>query len=127
MGAYWQVDNYRLDAQGRPVDHKCGEQYRVTRRVDINADGIAERVGEEEAYDLRFISRTHAGVAWVRTAPLSSELAETDLRVLMRLYVESISGTGIMLTDLGAGRIERPSFSSHPAPCRCHFQPLVIY
>lgn len=106
LGPGWQLDNYQLDRSGRPLASKRGQDYRVRRRVDVDGDGVIDSLGEEDAYDLRFLSRTDAGVVWVRTAPLSSQLAHTDLRVLMRLYVEGIAGTGLMLTDLGAGRVE---------------------
>lgn len=105
-GDDWVLDNYRVAQDGSVGETKRGAEYRIERRIDLDGDGVAERVGQEDAYDLLFRHRTSAASMWIRTVPLPAQLEETELRVLMRFYVEAIAGTGVTLADLGEGRVE---------------------
>ncbi len=100
----WILDNYQADAGGEPTKLKVGPGDVRRLSVDANDDGVADDLGPYPVDDLRFRSRQTAGTIWLRSAPMPSGLAETELRVLARMYVDAISGVGLAVMELRPGR-----------------------
>jgi hypothetical protein len=95
----WVIDNYRPDLQ----QLKSGvENVRPLHR-DLDADGVLEDLGPHPVDDLRFRSVQTAGVMWVRSIPLPDALGRTELRVLARLLVDSVTGVGLQFIEIGPG------------------------
>jgi hypothetical protein len=94
MSEGWKLDNFNDD------EPKGGEAYRTTIRIDANGDGDFEQQEEGPAFELRFVHLRHAGVVWLRTVPVSADLAKKDLRVLTDGYVEALAGGQYESTEL---------------------------
>lgn len=109
VGDDWRLENFAVDAEGRPTTALEGPRYAYRLAADMDGDGEIETVADQPYWDVRFRHRRDAGELWVSTLPLSSELGETQLRVLARRYVEAVSGTGIALVQLGSelGLVQR--------------------
>jgi len=102
----WLVDNWSRSPQ---LQMKRGPRYRARIGFDVNGDGVQDLTEEFPRYDLLLANRRNAGSMWIRTVPMPTRFAETELRVLSRLYVDAASGAGIVVTQIGgrAGAIER--------------------
>lgn len=97
----WILENFARDQTRRPTTPLRGSGYEYAIGADMDEDGVVETRATLPYWDLRFRHRRDAGEMWVSTLPLSSRLAETELRVLARRYVEAVSGTGISLVQFG--------------------------
>jgi hypothetical protein len=107
MPAAWKLDNFYLEAneQGKQVlKAKEAKGYVSEYRLDQDGDGEFEAKVDELTYDLRFENRVHAGVVFLRTIPISSNLRQKKLSVLMDQYVEQIAGAGYELVSLNRGQ-----------------------
>ncbi len=89
LGDSWMLDNYRDARFLRET-----APYTVTRRYDVDGDGDIESLGLRPLDDLRYRSTRDAGSIWVRTLPVPSALATTEMSVLMRLLVDGVASTG---------------------------------
>jgi len=103
LPADWTLDNYQRDRTGRPTALKTTAEYVTTVEFDRDGDGRTDETRRWPIYDLRYVNRHNAGSMWLRTLPVESALGETDLRVLMRNYVDSISGGGFVSARIGRG------------------------
>jgi hypothetical protein len=113
----WKLDNFNGD------EPKGGTAYQTTIRIDANGDGDFELEEQAPAFELRFEHLHHAGVVWLRTVPVSTDLAEKDLRVLTEGYVEALAGGQYESTDLGQGTattVEKRFASSLLSAEPCH-------
>ena len=98
----WQVDNYYRE--GGKLKPKVGPFYMASYELDWNGDGIYDTTEEELGYDLRYTHRKRDAVIWLRTFPISTNLAEKDLRVLMQGYLDEVAGAGYEGVRLNADR-----------------------
>ncbi len=96
----WAVENYRLDASGRPVDMKSGNAYVATMEVDVTGDGVPDKLGEFPRYDLRLEHRRTGALIYLRSLPLERNQADTDLEVLAHNIVEDLA-TSFLVTVAG--------------------------
>ena len=97
----WLLDNYAVDAEGRPTSPIAGSRFEYGLAADMDGDGQMETRATEPYWDLRFRHRVDAGELWVSTLPVTARQRATALRVLARQYVEAVSGTGLSLVQLG--------------------------
>jgi hypothetical protein len=93
----WKLDNFNDD------EPKQGKAYQTTIRIDANNDGDFEQQEDGPAFELRFVHLRHAGVVWLRTVPVSADLATKDLRVLTEGYVEALAGGQYETTEIDQG------------------------
>jgi hypothetical protein len=70
---------------------------------DLDDDGKYEDKEKLPAYDLLFKNRKTNAQIWVSTIPLSRETAEKELRVLLDNYIDAMSGSGAVVSNLGKG------------------------
>lgn len=113
----WKLDNFNGD------EPKSGKAYQATIRIDADGDGDFEQEEEGPAFELRFEHLRHAGVVWLRTVPVATELAKKDLHVLTASYVEALAGGQYESTDLGQGTattVEKRFASSLLSAEPCH-------
>ncbi len=97
----WLLDNFYREAN-QPLKPKNGEAYVAVYDLDLEGDGEYETSRQELAYDLRFKHREHDGVIFVRTVPISNDLKDKKLSVLIDRYVDQIAGAGYEVVTLGA-------------------------
>ena len=95
----WMLDNYYMNQRGAFVPKDSGI-YRTSFLLDGDGDGKFEETQEALTYDLRFRHRRHAAFIWVRSIPVSDDLREKDLHVLMKDYVDEIAGAGYEAVQL---------------------------
>jgi hypothetical protein len=89
FGADWGVDNFRKD--GSPKESGA---YMTRFFLDLDGDGQVDEHQEEYLYDLRLKNKRSDAVIWLRSFPVSDDLKDKDLRVLMQSYVDEIAGAG---------------------------------
>ena len=92
----WMVDNF-YEERGRVLPRQ-GPDFVTELSLDLDGDGTWEDAGSFPTYDLLLRHTRDAGTLWARTIPLSRRFDQTELRVLARLYVESVAGTGTVVT-----------------------------
>lgn len=97
----WTIDNYRPGFQ----ELKSGDDNVRALLRDVDGDGDLDDLGAYPVDDLRFRSVRTAGVMWVRSIPLPTSLGGTELRVLARLFVDSITGVGLQVVELRPGAV----------------------
>jgi hypothetical protein len=100
LGSNWKLDNFYFGETNSLVQ-KSSEQYRTEYDFDTNDDGKSDFSHEDFLYDLRFKHLQHDAVIWLRTIPISDDLRDKELRVLMQRYVDEVSGAGFEAVKLG--------------------------
>lgn len=90
MPADWQIDN--LYGKGTHLSAKTGSDYQAKLFLDLNQNGVEQKVGTVQIYDLRFTNRRTAGVISLRTFPIDLDEKDKELRVLLDTLVENMSG-----------------------------------
>lgn len=99
LGNDWKIDNfYRTGHKG--VAPKETDGYLTKYGFDINDDGKIDFEKDDYLYDLRFKHLQRDAVIWLRTVPLSDELRNKELRVLVQRYVDEVSGAGFEAVKL---------------------------
>jgi hypothetical protein len=93
LGDSWLLDNFHKGMSGKTVP-KDGNEYMTIFDFDVDGDGDAEAREEGLLYDLRLKHRKRDAVIWARTFPISKDLADKDLRVLMQSYIDEVAGAG---------------------------------
>jgi hypothetical protein len=98
----WKLDNF----YGAPVPDrpKQGESYKTQVSFDDDGDGKKDGENEEYLFELRFESLSDDGVIWVRNIPVSQDLRQMQLPVLMTSFVESLAGGEYESVELEANR-----------------------
>ena len=69
--------------------------------MDANNDGVVDTRGTLPRYELRLTHSRNSGLIWLSHLVLPTRYINSDLRTLARLYVESVAGAGIVVTDVG--------------------------
>jgi hypothetical protein len=100
----WQLDNLYW-TQTKELKQKHTPDYLATFKFDMDGDGDTDRDEKGFLYDLRFKHTKRDAVIWLRTLPISTDLREKDLRVLVQRYVDEVSGAGFEAVQLGPGSI----------------------
>jgi hypothetical protein len=101
----WRIDNFVVDAQGRPTQAKWARDYVREIVPDWNGDGVAERPVVLPRHDLSFIHSRDGASLWVQTTPVSARIGERALEVIAHDYVDRVGGGSYIEVDWGAGEI----------------------
>ena len=96
----WKLDNY-YGGSGA-LKPKAGKEWIVEYSLDSDGDEEADFKVEELIYDLRFEHLEHDGVIFLRTIPISADMKQKKLSVLMERYVEGIAGAGYEVVTLNS-------------------------
>jgi hypothetical protein len=104
LGNDWMLDNYYTDEMGTQQPKRNGT-YATKYVFDRNGDGKVDSTQDALTYDLRFQHKKHEAFIWLRTIPISNELKDKDLRVLMKDYVDEIAGAGYEAVQLENQRV----------------------
>ena len=97
MPSGWQLDNFYRDlgpGGGDDLKPKTTPEYKTRLAFDVNGDGATDRTESAFIHDLRWVHARHHGIIWVRSVPVSIQLRNVDLDVLLADYVNEISGAG---------------------------------
>lgn len=100
LGEDWKLDNYYRD-QELGLAPKTTDDYLTKFEFDTNGDGKPDFNKEELLYDLRFKHMKRDATIWLRTIPISDDLKDKELRVLLQRYVDEVSGAGFEAVKLG--------------------------
>lgn len=117
----WRLDNfYGKELPDRPKDTNA---YMTELEFDLNGDGRYEEHAREYTYLLRFEHRITDGVVWLRGIPVSEDLAQMDLSVLMTHFSEALSGANYetIRLDSTSSRTSEERYASTiiaSAPCK---------
>jgi hypothetical protein len=96
----WKIDNYYGETGA--LKPKDGKDWIIEYSLDENGDGEEDLKVEELIYDLRFEHLVHDGVIFLRTIPISTDLQQKKLSVLMERYIEGIAGAGYEVVSLNS-------------------------
>jgi len=86
----WKLDNFY--GSPTPDEAKSTDDYMTTYVLDADGNGTYELRLEKFLYELRFVNLLDDGIIWLRVIPVSADLAEMSLPVLIDAYVDSMSG-----------------------------------
>lgn len=100
----WQLDNLYWTPT-KKLEQKHTPDYLATFKFDMDGDGATDRDEKGFLYDLRFKHTKRDAVIWLRTLPISTDLREKDLRVLVQRYVDEVSGAGFEAVQLSPNSI----------------------
>ena len=89
----WLLDNFFTDPGGK-LTAKDTPDYMTRFDLDLDGDGHSEVTKAAPLYDLRYKHKQRDAVIWLRTFPVSADLGEKDLRVLVQRYVDEGAGAG---------------------------------
>ena len=104
LGQGWLIDNFYTSPRTGRLEPKTADIYLTKYELDLNGDGKVDLKTDAPTYDLRYTHRQRASVIWLRTFPLPKNLEETELRVLMRQFVDEIAGAGYEAVRLSPER-----------------------
>ena len=126
ISADWLVDNYYID--GGEWAPRTGPDFETRLWLDTNGDGLTDDAGSVPTYDLLLRNRRDGGTIWARVIPLSTRFDQTELRVLARMYVDSVSGTGTVVTSIsqGQGQVEVVAESNRYATRTLEEAPMAV-
>ncbi len=99
----WTLEN--VQRKGRPGEliSKLGQAYERSVMFDTDGDGsyeTAQRVWNDE---LSFRHRRSDARMSVSVLPMDQSMADTDMEVLVRNYVDAVSGGGTVSVHIGPG------------------------
>jgi hypothetical protein len=100
MSGEWKLDNFYLKKE--KLIEKDAAEYVISYRLDKNGDGEFETQAKQHLFDLRFENLVHDGVIFLRTFPISTDLGQKKLSVLMHDYIEGIAGGGYEVVQLNS-------------------------
>ncbi len=101
LGPDWLIDNFY--PRNNALEPKQVDEYTITYELDVNGDGQMDLKEKTLLYDLRYKHKSHDASIWLRAFPVSAELRDKDLRVLVQRYVDAVAGAGYEAVKLGAG------------------------
>ncbi len=107
-GASLLPEGWRLDSayeKHGKLKAKNTPDYETKFSFDTDGDDKVDTNRTELIYDLRYVHKVHSGVIWLRTVPISNELREKELRVLMQDYVDEVAGAGYEVVNIGQARL----------------------
>ncbi len=99
----WRLDS-AYEKHGK-LKAKNTPDYETKFSFDTDGDDKIDTNRTELIYDLRYVHKVHSGVIWIRTVPISNELREKELRVLMQDYVDEVAGAGYEVVNIGQARL----------------------
>jgi hypothetical protein len=102
MSQDWKIDNY-YEKEGK-LTVKDSDDYVIEYELDEEGDGEFETKVKEHRYDLKFDHLVHDGSLFVRTIPISTDLRQKKLSVLMDRYVEGIAKAGYEVVQFAPGK-----------------------
>lgn len=91
LPAGWRLDNFQLDAQGRPAEALRGWDHDRVLTFDRNGDGRIDVRTREPRYELHFQHLEHDAVIWANTLPLDRISSERSLEAFLRIVVEAFA------------------------------------
>jgi len=100
----WKLDNFF--GSPTPDAAKSTDAYMTTYRLDADGNGVYELSLKKFLYELRFVNLKDDGVIWLRVAPVSTDLAEMALPVLVEAYVDAMSGGSFDAAWVDRNRVE---------------------
>lgn len=100
MSPSWKLDNLYKDNMGKLKPKKV-EDSLTEFELDVDGDGDTDSIKDEFLFDLRFKHLSRDATIWLRTFPISDDLRNKDLRVLVQRYVDEVSGAGFEAVKLG--------------------------
>lgn len=108
LGPDWILDNYQRTPARKKGDpdtftRKVGNEYTSVAKFDLDDDGTYEDTVKLPSYDFLFKNRKTNAQIWVSTIPLSRDLGDKELRVLLSNYVDLASGAGAVVVNFGLG------------------------
>lgn len=101
LGGDWVIENLQ-SGQGTRVS-KLGPEYESAHAFDIDGDGRFEKSVKLARYDLLLRHRRTRATIWLSVFPISQQLADADADVLLREYIEAVSGAGSFTITLADG------------------------
>jgi hypothetical protein len=102
ISADWRLDNYFMRQD--TLEMKTGDNYQHDIKLDQDGNGEYETTEKTFIYDLALEHTRFEQEIWVRTPPISKTNRNKDLDVLMRQYIESVSGAGYEAVSLTQDR-----------------------
>jgi hypothetical protein len=107
LSSDWRLDNIYVQKSGgmTVTEPKRSAEYMTTLHFDTDGDGEPDLESKALVYDLRYVHKKHSGVIWLRTVPISQNLREKELRVLMQDYLDAVAGAGYEIVSLGTGPV----------------------
>ncbi|MCB9652746.1 MAG: hypothetical protein H6729_01260 [Deltaproteobacteria bacterium] len=93
--------NFYPDENTGALTPKRGPAYEFELNVDTNGDGRQDFTRQKYSYDLLFEHKVNDAAMWTRTMIISETDRDKSLKVLLRDYVDSISGYGYALASVG--------------------------
>lgn len=103
-GSDWILENFQLDADGQPTSPKVGPDYRFMFHADVDGDGTLEPAEELDLVDVGLVHKSSAARIWLSSIPIDQTLAQTELKVLAKGFVEAVSGTGLRVERIGVSK-----------------------
>jgi len=104
LGDDWQLDNYYQKPGGHWIQ-KDADDYLANYELDLDGDGKFDKTYRTYLYDLRWKHRKHNAVIWLRTFPISKDLRDRDLRVLMQGYIDEVAGAGYERVNIQSSNV----------------------
>jgi len=104
LSSEWELDNL-YETPTKKLEQKHSPDYVATYSFDMDGDGETDRREQGFLYDLRFKHKHRDALIWLRTLPISADLREKDLRVLVQRYIDEVSGAGFEAVQLTRGSI----------------------
>lgn len=108
LGEEWQLDNFYQRRPGSAGDwiQKDANQYLADYELDLDGDGKPDKTHHTYLYDLRWTHRRHEAVIWLRTFPISRNMRDRELRVLMQGYIDEVAGAGYERVNIQSSRVD---------------------
>lgn len=102
LGEHWLLDNFYM--RRNRLTPKDADPYQTEFELDVDGDGEGDTTREQPLYDLRYKHKQRDAIIWIRTFPVSQDLREKDLRVLMHRYVDRVAGAGYEAVQIHPNR-----------------------
>jgi hypothetical protein len=95
----WMLDNFYVD--GGTLRPKEAPNYLIQFHLDTDNDGVVDTVEKGFRYDLSFINQRTGAQIYVRTVPLSYEVANLALDVVARRFTDALAGGDFTVVEFG--------------------------
>jgi hypothetical protein len=95
----WILDNFYVD--GSKLRPKEAPNYLIQFHLDTDNDGVVDTIEKGFRYDLSFINQRTGAQIYVRTVPLSYDVANLALDVVARRFTDSLAGGDFAVVEFG--------------------------
>jgi len=102
-GQLWTLENVQPTGKTGELVSKLGENYERTVTFDTDGNGSYETVRRLWNDELSLRHRRSNALMSLSVLPMDQNMAETDMDVLVRNYVDAVSGGGSVSVNIGAG------------------------